>query len=213
MENKISSLFLLVIVALAFAMGVFYYPQLPVNISSHWGASGEVNGYMTKFWGIFLIPLIMLAMLVLYFLIPLIDPLKNNIHDFRKYYNGFWILFELFFLYIFSLTIIYNLGYFFNFTAAMLPALAILFFCIGSFLKKIKRNYFVGIRTPWTLANDKVWDKTHKLGGILFQIVGALTLLGLFTRGDSIIFLIVIPAIGTAIITFIYSYIEFKKLK
>jgi uncharacterized membrane protein len=213
MNNKITNIILLLIVIIAFAIGTFYYPQFPAKIASHWGASGEANGYMGKFWGIFLMPLIMLVMLAVYLIIPLIDPLKSNIKEFRKYYNGFWVLIELFFLYIFSLTIIYNLGYTFNFTYAILPAMSALFFFIGSFLQKVKRNYFIGIRTPWTLSSDIVWDKTHKLGGRLFQISAIISLLGLFVSGDAMILVLLLPILLATVITIVYSYLEYKKLK
>lgn len=211
MNNKVTNIVLLAIVVVAFVAGVLVYPQLPARIASHWNAAGEVNGYMQKFWGLFLLPLIMLGMFALYIIIPLIDPLKNNIKAFRKYYNALWIFLEMFFLYIYGLSIAWNLGFRFNFTTAIVPAIAILWFFLGTFLKNIKRNWFVGIRTPWTLSNDIVWEKTHKLGAKLFQASAIISLLGLFFTGDISIFFIIIPAIASALIAVAYSYIEYKK--
>jgi uncharacterized membrane protein len=120
---------------------------------------------------------------------------------------------EVFFIYIYGLTLVWNLGYSFNFTTAIVLAMAVLFFCIGSFLKNVKRNWFVGIRTPWTMTSDEVWDKTHKLGGKLFQASGVISLLGLFFNGEIVIFAIIIPVIVSAVIAFVYSYIVYKKIK
>jgi len=213
MKNKITNILLLAIIIIPFIAGIFLYPQLPNSIASHWDSSGEVNGYMQKFWGVFLLPTIMLFVFGLYIVIPLIDPLKSNIQTFRKFYNIFWILLEAFFLYIFILIIAWNLGYRFNFSYAIVPALAVLFFFIGSFLKNIKRNWFIGIRTPWTLSNDEVWDKTHKLGGKLFQVSAVICLLGLFLEGNAIIVTTIAPIIFSALFAVAYSYIIYKKQK
>jgi uncharacterized membrane protein len=118
-----------------------------------------------------------------------------------------------FFAYIFGLTLAWNFGYIFNFTTAIIPAMAVLFFFIGFFLEKLKRNWFVGIRTPWTLSSDIVWEKTHKLGGNLFKIVALISLTGLFFKGGVVVAVMVVPAIIVAIVAIIYSYIEYKKLK
>ena len=80
-------------------------------------------------------------------------------------------------LYIYALTLLWNLGYTdFGMSRAMLPAMGLLFIFIGYMLRKAKRNFFIGIRTPWTLSSDKVWDETHRLGAILFMISGVLAL-------------------------------------
>jgi uncharacterized membrane protein len=76
------------IILLSFAIGIYYYPQMPEKLASHWNAQGQVNGYMSKFWGLFLMPIISMGMLLLFILIPRIDPLKSNIQEFRKYYDG-----------------------------------------------------------------------------------------------------------------------------
>jgi uncharacterized membrane protein len=213
MNNKNTNIILLAIIVASFALGTFFYPQLPAKIASHWNSVGEVNGYMGKFWGTFLLPIIMLGIFAIYVAIPFLDPLKGNIQTFRKSYNAFWVLFETFFLYIYSMTIVWNLGYMFNFTTAIVPAIAVLFFFIGSFLKNVKRNWFVGIRTPWTLSSDEVWEKTHKLGGKLFQASALISLLALVVRGDIVIFIILVPVIVSAGIAVAYSYVEYKRVK
>jgi uncharacterized membrane protein len=213
MNTKNTNIILLAFTAIAFISGIILYPKFPNLIASHWNASGEANGYMGKFWGIFLLPIIMAGLFLLYFFIPRIDPLKNNIESFRKHYNAFWIFMFAFFLYIFGLTLVWNFGFRFNFTTAIIPAMAVLFFFIGFFLERLKRNWFVGIRTPWTLSSDIVWEKTHKLGGNLFKIVALISLVGLFLRGITVVAVMVVPAIIVAIATIIYSYIEYKKQK
>jgi uncharacterized membrane protein len=212
MNNKNTNIILLAIIIVSCAVGAFYYPQLPERIISHWNASGEANGYMEKFWGVFIFPVIMLFMFLLYIIIPLIDPLKANTKSFRKYYNIFWIILELFFLYFYGLTLVWNLGYRFNFNIAIIPAISFLFFCVGSLFKNLKRNWFIGIRTPWTLSSDKVWDKTHRLGGKLFQAAAIISLLGLFMKGVAMVLVIVLPILTASIIAVVYSYVIYKKI-
>lgn len=90
------------------------------------------------------------------------------------------------------------------------PAFGILFFYCGILIKKAKRNWFVGIRTPWTLSNEKVWDRTHQIGGKLFKITGIIAILGMFFPRFSFYF-VLIPVILVAIYTVIYSYFEYRE--
>jgi len=87
-----------------------------------------------------------------------------------------------------------------------------LFFYIGILCENTKRNWFIGIRTPWTLSSDEVWKKTNKKGGKLFKISGLIVFTGVFLK-NYLIFLILIPIISVTIYTFIYSYIEYQKEK
>jgi uncharacterized membrane protein len=90
------------------------------------------------------------------------------------------------------------------------PALAILFYYSGILIENAKMNWFIGIRTPWTLSSDKVWDKTHKIGGKLFKIAGVINLLAIFYQNYTIFF-IVVPVIIVSIYTVVYSYFEYQK--
>jgi len=209
--KKINWLFILLII-LSFIIGIYAYSVLPDQIASHWNARGEVDGYMGKFWGLFLFPIILIFLYLLFLIIPRIDPLKKNIEKFREYYDYLILVIFLFLFYVFLLTILANLGYRFNMTKTIIPAVGLLFFYIGFILNKVKRNWFIGIRTPWTLSNERVWDKTHKLGSKLFKISGIIILIGIFFQ-DYLVWFILIPVIVTVVWLFIYSYLEYKKLK
>ncbi len=212
MNSKTTNYIILSTVILSFVLGIVFYPELPDQIASHWNASGEVDGYMSKFWGTFFLPFMMAGMYLFYLIIPKIDPLKKNIESFKSVYNQFWLWMFVFILYINVLSLSWNLGLRFNFTVAMVPAMALLFYVIGNLLEKSKRNWFVGIRTPWTLSDDVVWDKTHRLGGRLFKLMALFSLSGFFVNEKYIIFTIIIPVIAVTVITFVYSYVEYKKI-
>jgi uncharacterized membrane protein len=132
MTTKTTSIIALVMIALALLTGAILWKQLPDQMASHWDINDQVNGYMPKFWGVFLMPLVTLGMLALFLVIPGIDPLKANIAQFRETFNLFIVLIVTFMLYIHGLTLAWSLGYQdFNMSAAMLPFMGILFIAIG----------------------------------------------------------------------------------
>lgn len=165
---------------------------------------------MPKFLGLFLMPIISLVMFLFFIVIPKIDPLKTNIDKFRKYFDKFILFIILFFLYLYILTLLWNLGTRFNMGQLMTPALGLLFYYCGILIENARRNYFIGIRTPWTLNSENVWDKTHKLGGKLFKIAGIIAFLGILVP-DYAFLLLFIPVISATIIVFVYSYLQYKK--
>lgn len=200
-----------IIILLSFAIGIYLYPQMPEKMASHWNIKGEVDNYISKFWGLFLMPFISLGLFLLFILIPRIDPLKANIEKFRKHFDAFVVLVILFLFYLYLLTIFWNFGVRFKMSQFLAPAFGILFYYCGILIENAKRNWFVGIRTPWTLSNEKVWEKTHKIGGKLFKIVGIITVLGVFFPNYTFFF-VLIPVILVAVYTIIYSYFEYKKI-
>jgi uncharacterized membrane protein len=202
---------LLLIIA-SFIIGIYFYSQMPELVASHWNEKGEVDGYMPKFWGIFLIPIISITIFILLILLPKMDPLKKNIDTFKNYYDSFILVVFIFLFYIYALTIIWNLGFQIPMGTALTPAFAFIFYYAGILISKAKRNYFIGIRTPWTLDNDYVWNKTHKLGATLFKISGIIALTGIIFPNYSFWFILA-PIIIFSIILTIYSYIIFKELK
>jgi len=205
-----NEIIILGIILLSFAIGIYFYPEMPDKMASHWNTQGKVDGYMSKFWGLFLMPIVSIGLLFLFILIPKIDPLKENIEKFRKYFDGFIVLMIAFLFYIYLLTVFWNIGIRFNMAQLMIPALGILFYYCGILVENAKRNWFIGIRTPWTLSSEAVWDRTHKIGGKLFKIAGIISFLGIFLPRYAILF-VIIPAISVAVYTIIYSYFEYKK--
>lgn len=201
---------IILIILISFIIGIYFYFQFPDRVASHWNARGEVDGYISKFWGAFLMPIISIALWLLFLLIPKIDPLKKNIDKFRKYFNAFIVLIILFLFYIYILTIIWNTGTTFDMSKAMVPAMGILFYYAGVLVKHAERNWFIGIRTPWTLSSERVWKKTHNLGGRLFKISGLITILGVFFPSISM-WLVLIPILLSSFYTIIYSYFAYKK--
>jgi len=194
-----------------YVIAFIFYPQMPARMASHWDATGAVDGYTSRFLGLFLIPFIATAVTALFLAIPVIDPLKANIAKFRLYFDWFIVLFLLFFEYLYILTILWNKNVAFDFTQALLPAMGVLFIYIGIMIRNAKRNYMIGIRTPWTLANDEVWNRTHSLGGKLFIVAGVLSALGAIWPKYALVFVLV-PLLTVTLVTVIYSYVIYKEV-
>jgi len=211
MSTNTTSIIVLTLIAIAVIAGALLWNQLPEQMASHWNTNDQVDGYMPKFWGVFLMPLVTLGMLALFIVLPNMDPLKANIAQFRGAFNLFIVLIVAFMLYIHGLTLAWSLGYQdFKMSAAMLPFLGILFIFIGYLLRQAKRNFLIGIRTPWTLSSDMVWDKTHQLGSILFTVSGALAFVGSFLGGMMAFWLLFVPLMGSTLFLVIYSYVLYR---
>ena len=191
---------------------IFMYPVLPDPIVSHWNAAGQADGYMSKVWGMSLIPLIMTGCLALFVTIPHIDPLKKNYEKFRNYYEGFILVFVLYLLAIQIQIILWGIGYEISPNRTFPILFGILFIYIGFLLEHAEQNWFVGIRTPWTLSSKDVWNKTHAIGGKLFKIAGIISFVGLFVQ-DLAIWLILVPVLAVALFTVVYSYVIYREEK
>jgi uncharacterized membrane protein len=209
MKNKI---IILGVILASFAVGIYLYPSMPDIVVSHWNSQGQPNGYVSKFMGLFLMPFIAIIMAVLFLIIPKIDPLKENIEKFKNYYDNFILLIILFLLYVHALTIFWNLGYKLDLIRLLLPAFGILFYFCGIMVENAKKNYFIGIRTPWTLSSENVWNKTHRIGGKLFKLGGIVAFLSILIPKYSFV-LFTATIFFITIYTITYSYVEYAKEK
>jgi uncharacterized membrane protein len=210
MKMRKSEIIILGIILLSLIISIYFYPQMPEKMASHWNAQGQVDGYMSKFWGLFLTPFMLAGLALLFIAIPRIDPLKANIEKFRKFYDIFIILFFVFLLSTHLQIILWNIGIEISPNVIFPIGLGLLFFYIGILCENAKRNWFIGIRTPWTLSNEVVWDKTHKIGGKLFKIAGVIALLGVFFQNYAFFF-VIIPVISFSVYTIIYSYVQYQR--
>lgn len=212
MSTRTTTIIVLILIAAAAIAGLLLWNHLPEQMASHWDINDQVNGYISKFWGVFMMPLITLGMFALFLVIPSIDPLKANIAQFREAFNLFIVLIVAFMLYIHALTLTWSLGYTnFKMSTSMLPAMGLLFIFVGFMLRKAKRNFFIGIRTPWTLSSDYVWDKTHQLGAILFMASGVLAFIGGIFGGMTAFWFLFVPLIGSTLFLLVYSYVLYQR--
>ncbi len=197
------------VLVLTLAITILSYPALPDRIPSHWNINGEVNGYLAKPWGVLIVPLVMVPLTALLFLLPRIDPLRENYAKFRRQYEGFILVFAAFFFIVQMQIILWGPGYPVSPTLLFPLIAGALFIYIGSLLEHAEQNWFVGIRTPWTLSSGRVWKKTHARGGILFKIAGLVAIAGVLFGRYSLWFVLV-PVLAVSVDLVIYSYLEFR---
>lgn len=193
-------------------VGVWAYPHLPDKVPSHWNAAGVVNGYAGPFQGAFLLPLIIIGVYALFWVIPRMDPKKAN---YTQMGRVFWILglaITLFMSVLYWGTIAVSLGYLENLPQGSFFGIGILFVILGNYFGKIKFNYMLGIRTPWTLANEEVWYKTHRFAGPIWMVGGVLLLLIGFLPVAWTAPLFVGVILIVTVLPMGYSYLLFKKL-
>lgn len=207
--KKITPLFILV---LSFVLAIIAIPYMPLLMASHWGISGEVDGYMPRMTALFLMPFISLAMYVLFLFLPKLELYQKNFKQFEGHYENFMIVIFSFMFYIYLLSLAWNYGFVFNLTQFMAPGLSVLFFYTATLLQNTKMNWFVGVRTPWTMSDPIVWEKTHKLGARLFKLVALLTLIGMVFPSITF-YVFFIPLIISIVIIYIYSYWQYTKIR
>lgn len=186
-------------------------PHLPATMPIHWGANGEADGFATKINAMILTVGIMVLIYFVIAFVPRIDPRKENYKYFSKTYNILLNAVLLLFFFVNMSTILQGLGY--NVPMSYIaPIMAgLVFIIIGNYLQRVRSNYFMGIRTPWTLSNETVWKKTHRLSGKIFFIGGLLILISAFLPDGyksvimwgSIVLCVAIP--------YLYSYVAYKK--
>ncbi len=198
--------------ALAALVSFLLEPSLPDHLVMNWDAAGEPSGTMPKGQALWLLPGLIALLIALFAVLPRIDPLRENIAAFRRYYDWFVVVFTTFLFLVHAGILAFNLGYEFPFTHLLLAGLALLFYYTGIVLTKAKRNWFVGIRTPWTLSSDEVWDRTHEVGGKLFKLTAVIALVGLLF-GDLAMYFLVVPMLVTAVVTVAYSYYLYERLE
>lgn len=166
--------FPLALIVLSFLAGAYFYQNFPVTVPSHWNFQGEIDGYSSAGVAAFLLPFMTLGIYLLFVFIPYLDPKKAQYSSFGTSYHQFKGVFVAFMSLLYALTGLNGLGYTINIGFWTPVMVGCLFCAIGLLMEKVKSNWFLGVRTPWSLSSDKVWDKTHKLSGQLFILAGAL---------------------------------------
>ncbi|HKF44698.1 MAG TPA: SdpI family protein [Thermoanaerobaculia bacterium] len=201
----------LILVVAAFLVSAVLYSRLPERVPTHWNARGEVNGYMTKPIGAFFGPALMAFVFLVFLALPAISPKGFRFESFRAVWGVLQaaILGVLFFMN--TLVLLAAMGKPVDMPRGAAAAVGVLLVVLGNFLGKVTRNFFVGIRTPWTLASEEVWFKTHRLGGKLFVFAGLATFaLGLAGAGGIVIGIVIAAA---ALISAGASYVFYRRIE
>ena len=195
-----------IILLLPILAGLALWNQLPQQMPTHWNAAGEIDGWSSKPFAIFGLPLILLAAQWLCVLATLADPKQRN-HTDKILHLVFWIM-PILSVVMHTITYMAALGVEVRMERIMPVFMGILFTIIGNYLPKCKQNYTIGIKIPWTLDNEENWNKTHRFAGFLWVVCGIAVMFTGFFGG----FWVFLPISLLMVLTpIIYSYILHQK--
>lgn len=216
--TRIYVILCIVLTVATLAASLILYPQLPEKIPTHWNIQGQIDAYGPKQWAAFMVPAMMAGLLLLFWAIPYLSPKHFEVDSFRSTYWFIILVVTVMMAFVHGLTLWAALADQqkpVDITRLLLAGLLIMFALIGNVMGKVRRNFFVGVRTPWTLASERVWNDTHRLAGRLF-VGGAI--LGLLAD----ILPLPLPAVTIAVVAIIivsaatpavYSLLLYKRLE
>ena len=162
----------IVLTAAALAATVVAYPHLPSSVPTHWNVHGQPNGYSPK-WALYILgPGLIAGMLLLTWLLPWLSPKHFEVESFRSTYIQIMLMTAGMFAYIDALVLWSGVGHSVNMSRAGLLGVCLLFALLGNVMGKVRRNFYIGVRTPWALANERVWNATHRLAAKTFVLGG-----------------------------------------
>ena len=195
-----------IIILLPIVAGLALWNQLPEQVPSHWSAAGEVDGYVSKAFFVFVLPSMMLALQWLCVVVTSNDPKKQN-HPEKVLQLVFWLI-PVLTVVLSALTYATAMGGSVRVEMITPVLLGVVFVAIGNYLPKCKQNYTIGIKISWTLASEENWNRTHRLAGWVWTVGGIVMLLSGFL---GILWFTIVPALVMALVPVIYSFVLYKK--
>jgi uncharacterized membrane protein len=182
MNSRKYYLVALLLTALVAMADVWAYPRLPETIATHWNLHNVANGWSPK-WVLFLAgPGLMVALMLLMRVLPWLSPKNFEVDSFRVTYLQIMVMVVCVAAYLQLLLLWSGLGHAMNIGRATIGGMCLLFALLGNLMGKVRRNFFVGVRTPWTLANERVWNATHRFAAKT-MVLGGLAGLAITAAG------------------------------
>lgn len=203
-----------VVVLAMLAVSSYVWGQIPAGeqVCVHWNAAGVCDDFGSKFTGIFLMPLMTLGLVGLFAIIPRIEPRASHIAQSRKAYLAVWAVMLLFLLGFHIVLMLNLLGRNVDISIYAPFLVGVMFIVIGNYLGKVRSNFMFGIRTPWTLSSEMSWNKTHRLGGKLFVLLGILfVVINVFTTGEVWVYILLGSIMVMLLVLTVYSYLVWKE--
>ena len=201
------------IVLMPFVYLVFIWNTLPEKVPTHWNYKGQIDHWGDKFSLVFLLVGLLVLSYGLLLVIPKIDPKQRISLMGGKYHQfKFAFLFVMVMISFFILYVAKNQS--FSTPNMNFALIGVLFVVLGNYFKVIQPNYFIGIRTPWTLENKEVWKLTHVFASKLWFIGGLLVVFATLTFSDQFVIYAFASIFGVILIVpMIYSYVKFKEFE
>ncbi len=199
-----------IVTAIALVIAIMGILIMPDTIPTHFGLDGTPDAWGSKYT-VFLYPVILLLITALANPMKKLDPKEINYERFEKYYYNFFFAFAIFFLVIEISNIAIAMGYSVNVGSVICFCIGVFLCFLGNFMPKIKQNFFFGIKLPWTLSDEEVWFKTHRLGGKVFVLGGLVMMIGAFIPGTAKVWFPLVAILAMLIIPLVYSFVIYKK--
>lgn len=203
----------ILMILISISLWLIFYPQLPDQVPMQWGVDGTVNWTASKFIALLTNSGMYIFIYLIMLISPKIDPKKNNYKQFSRSYDIIVSAVMSIFLLINLIILFTSLGYQLqvHFFIPILVGLLLVIF--GNYMQTIKPNWLIGIRTPWTLASEAVWRKTHRLGSRVFILLGFILIIIPFVSDQYVLPITLISITIVALIPTVYSYLLYRKLK
>lgn len=205
----------IVIALAALAASAIIYPGLPEQIPTHWNIQGEIDSYGSKTWATFLMPGILVGLLLMFAALPWLSPKPFAIDSFRSTYWFIALAVTATMAYIHGLTLYAALAGPIDITRPLLGGLMVMFALMGNVMGKVRRNFYMGIRTPWTLASERVWNDTHRLAGRLFVAAGIVGLIAVLLPlpVPALVACTLVLIFGASLSPVLYSLLLYKRFE
>lgn len=202
-----------VIVAIALLMTAVLYGRLPDTLPVHWNLAGEADRYAEKPLAALLMPLVMIATALLFEAVPRISPAGFTVEANARGFRAIAVATLVFLLALHTVTLLSGLGVPIDVGLVVPVGMGALFVVIGNYMTTVRKNFFVGIRTPWTLANDDVWFRTHRLGARLFILGGLVLMVASFLAPKPMFAVLIGVTLLVAGVPIVYSYVVYRRLE
>lgn len=199
------------LVAGAYAFSAIVWNRLPERMATHWNMSGEVDGWSSRAFGAFGLPTVALATLLLLLFLPRIDPRRENYAKFAGTYDLVVTLIVAFLVMVHVLVLGTALGWPVNVARIIPPAVGVLLLALGNVLPRARQNWWFGVRTPWTLSDERVWARTHRVGGRLLVLAGFVTLATVALPLEWAAPVLMVAVMGAALGSVVYSYFAWRQ--
>ncbi|HTU71514.1 MAG TPA: SdpI family protein [Candidatus Baltobacteraceae bacterium] len=212
MSRKKALLFGLVLALISVGLSAWSYPHAPALIPTHWDAAGHANGYMPKLWGLSVQPALLIGLCVLMLALPKISPTGFRFGQSTDVLNLIVVAVMVVEFVVGVAVVRASVGMAAPSSGFVLVLVGSLFVIIGNYMGKVRKNFFLGIRTPWTLASDEVWLRTNRLAGWLFVLGGIVFIVSGVVSGNSTGVLIGVVSAIVAV-PIVYSYVVYKRIE
>lgn len=201
----------IILIGISILISILSYPHMPQQVPTHWNVHGEVDDYSSKLFNAVLLPGLLIFIYVILVVMPKIDPKKANYKKFESVYYLIMVATILLLIALQIITTLVALGYDINIPLIVSEMVGVLFIVIGNYLPRARQNFFMGIRTPWTLSSEKVWDRTHRLSSKIFVIAGLLMMISVFLPLSIQAYFILMIIALLVIIPIVSSYIYYQQ--